>query len=284
MPTVFDLSLIAELRSLAAVIRLLSKVVDPEVERWLIVGATARDLILHHAYGLPPGRRTVDLDIAIAVGTWRTFEAVETRPMAEGAQHARQPRHRFTLLGWTIDVLPFGGVEQDGVIVWPPDNDNAMSVVGFEEASLNAFQVTLPGGQRVLVASPPGLIILKFIAWHERHLERPLADAIDIRALLASYAGARNEDRLYEQADDLLQHFGYDNALAGAALLGRDVASIASDRTLERIRTIITETLVNETFVLPAEMGGRIEDNVALLEALLLGMSNLSLPPRGGGI
>lgn len=182
MPTAFDLSGIEELRSLSAVIRVLARVIDSYVERWLIVGATARELILRYVHKLPEGRRTVDLDIAIAAGTWQAFEAVEQRLVAEGAQHAPQPRHRFQLLGWTVDVLPFGGVEQDGVIVWPPDNDNAMSVVGFEEASLHAFEVILPAGERVLVASPPGLLILKLIAWRERHWDRLRVDSLLLRS------------------------------------------------------------------------------------------------------
>ena len=280
MPAVFDLSGIDELHPLSAVIRVLTDVMDNEVERWLIVGATARYLILSYVYNLPKGRGTVDLDIAIAVGTWQAFEAVEQRLVAEGAQHDPQPRHRFRLLGWTVDVLPFGGVEEDGVIVWPPDNDNAMSVVGFEEASLHAFEVVLPAGERVFVASPPGLLILKLIAWHERHFVRPGDDAIDIRALLVSYAEEWNQERLYEEADDLLQHFGYDNALAGAALLGRDAAAIAKSSTLDGIRTIVQEALADESFVLPAEMGGRITDNVALLEALLFGFQDAALSRR----
>lgn len=274
MPTVFDLSHVEALRSLGSVIRVLAKAVENEAEQWLVVGATARELILHYAYDLPPGRRTVDLDIAVAVGTWQAFEAVEAHLIAEGAQHSQQPRHRFKVLEWTIDILPFGGVEQDGVIRWPPDHDTAMSVIGFEEVSRHAFEVILPAQERVLVASPAGLLILKLIAWGERHLERPRDDAVDIRALLDSYHASWNDDRLYEEADDLLQHFGYNNALAGAALLGRDVTAIARPRTLQKIRTIVTETLVDETFVLPSEMGGRIEDNIALLEALMFGMGD----------
>jgi predicted nucleotidyltransferase len=171
-------------------------------------------------------------------------------------------------------------VERDSVIVWPPDNDNAMSVMGFEEASLHALEIILPAGERVFVASPPGLLILKLIAWRERHWDRPRDDAIDLRALLDSYAAEWNQERLYEEADDLLQHFGYDNALAGAALLGRDAAAIAKSPTLDRIRTIVKEALADESFVLPAEMGGRTTDNIALLEALLFGFQDAALSRR----
>ena len=274
MTTTFDLSHIDELRSLSKAVRVLHGAADSEVERWLIVGATARDLILRHAHGLPEGRRTQDLDVAIAIASWQTFEVLENRLVATGAKHDRQPRHRFRLFGWKIDLLPFGGVEQDGVIVWPPENDNAMSVAGFEEASLHAIEVLLPGNVTAFVASPPGLLILKLIAWKERHWDRPRHDAIDLRALLDSYSAAWNEDRLYNDADDLLQHFEYDNALAGASLIGRDAAAIANPSTLERIRATVEHELSNESLVLAGDMGGRPTDNIELLEALLIGLQD----------
>lgn len=33
---------------------------------YFIIGATARDIVLHHVFGIPPTRATVDIDFAIA--------------------------------------------------------------------------------------------------------------------------------------------------------------------------------------------------------------------------
>lgn len=280
MPMAFDLTDVAKLGELSDVLRVVHGAAGNDVERWLIVGATARDLVLHHLYGLPEGRRTQDLDIGIAVETWQIFENVEKRLIAGGAERDPTARHRFQLLGWTMDVLPFSGVARDGVIVWPPDNDTAMSVSGFDEASRNAFEVLLPGDVSACVASPAGLLILKLIAWRDRHRERPHHDAVDLRALLRSYGEAWNQDRLYADADDLLQRFGYDNALAGAALIGRDAATIAAPGTLEQIRGIVRDELSAESMVLAGDMGGRTADNVALLEALLVGLQDTALSRR----
>lgn len=280
MRTAFNLKHVAELRELAGVLRVVHGAVDHDVERWLIVGATARDLVLHHLYGLPAGRRTEDLDIALAVETWAIFENVEQRLVAGGAERDPTARHRFRLLGWTMDVLPFSGVARDGVILWPPSNDTAMSVFGFDEASRNAFEVLLPGDVSAFVASPAGLLILKLMAWRDRHWERPHHDAVDLSALIRSYGEAWNEDRLYAEADDLLQRFGYDNALAGAALIGRDAATIASPDTLEQIHGIVRDELSAESMVLAGDMGGPAADNVALLEALLTGFDDDALSRR----
>lgn len=267
----FDLSEVTDLRSLGRVAGTLNAVTEDLAKRSLIVGATARDLILHHVHGLPIIRATVDLDIAVAIASWQAFDELQARLIAKDARRDVRIAHRFVLDEWSIDVVPFGGVEQDGAIVWPR-TDTGMSVIGFEEASLHALQVLLPGNVRMFVASPAGLLILKLIAWEERHITEPRHDAVDIRTLLASYAEGWNEDRLYGEADDLLQRFGYDNALAAAALLGRDCAAIARAATLERITTIVARESSGEAVVLAADMGGRAEQNIALLGALLTGL------------
>jgi len=136
MRTSFDLSSVSELRSLAEVVQVVSNAADAIVERWIIVGATARDVILQHVCHMPEGRKTVDLDIAVAIGSWGAFETLEKRLVERGARPDRQMAHRFSFNGWRIDIVPFGGVEHDGIIAWPPDHDTEMSVTGFEEVSI----------------------------------------------------------------------------------------------------------------------------------------------------
>jgi predicted nucleotidyltransferase len=40
---------------------------------YIVVGATARDLLLFHVFGIPVTRATVDVDFAIAVDSWERF-------------------------------------------------------------------------------------------------------------------------------------------------------------------------------------------------------------------
>jgi predicted nucleotidyltransferase len=158
-----------------------------------------------------------------------------------------------------------------------------MSVLGFSEASQHAIEVLLPGQVRVSVASPPALLILKLIAWKERHWSYPRYDAVDIRTLLDSYSQAWNEDRLYEEADDLLRHFGFNNTLAGAALLGRDGATIAKPATLQRIQSILQTETSEDVITLATDMGRRVEDNLNLLQALFFGIQGIDLSRRRHG-
>lgn len=73
------------------------------------------------------------------------------------------------------------------------------------------------------VASIPELMLLKLVAWSDRGRETE-KDAADTYRLLTTYADAGNTDRLYENEMDLLQAVGFDMQLAGAELLGRDIA------------------------------------------------------------
>lgn len=273
MPTSFDLTQIDELRVLAQIMATLNDLTDQLADRTVIIGATARDVILHHVYGLPITRATADLDVAVAMRNWRAFEALRARLIESGSTRDARMVHRFKIHGWTIDIVPFGGVEHNGRIVWP-ETEAQMTVAGLDEASRHALEIRLPGSVRAFIAAPPALLMLKLIAWDERHVTQPRHDAVDIRTLLDSYAAEWNQERLYRDADDLLQKFGYDNSLAAAALLGRDAAAIAGKSTLERLRTILDRELTNDTLLLAADMGQGTETNVALIEALFLGLSD----------
>jgi hypothetical protein len=59
MRTVFNLTGTAELTPRPEIVRTIHAVADDEAEKWLIVGATARDLILRHVYGLVSTRSRV---------------------------------------------------------------------------------------------------------------------------------------------------------------------------------------------------------------------------------
>ncbi|HVE71910.1 MAG TPA: hypothetical protein VNI54_11115 [Thermoanaerobaculia bacterium] len=87
-----------------------------EIAVRVIVGATARDLLLHHVHGLPIRRLTRDLDVAVMIGAWKHFELLKERIIANGGQQVPDIVHRVQLHGWSVDILPFGNVEVDGTV------------------------------------------------------------------------------------------------------------------------------------------------------------------------
>ena len=122
----------------------------------LIVGALARDLLLHYGSGFKIERATADVDCALAVADWAQYSAMRDALLASGLfspyrDTAHKLRHgRF---GW-IDLIPFGGLARsDGTIAWPPAGDEVMTVIGYAEAASAAITVSLPNNQSARVVS-----------------------------------------------------------------------------------------------------------------------------------
>ena len=76
------------------------------------------------------------------------------------------------------------------------------------------------------------------MAWSDRGRENN-KDAADLYRLFITYAAAGNTDRLYDHKMDLLEAVGFDMELAGAELLGRDVAQLCSPSVLVQVRSLL---------------------------------------------
>lgn len=213
---------------------------------YFIAGATARDLILVNVHGLHPGRATRDMDFGVAVESWERFELLKER-LAETRDFASDQRalqrltwsDRTTGLSVPVDLIPFRGVASaENTIEWPPSRDIVMSVAGFEEALSSSLSVRIEENLIVRVASLPGLMLLKLLAWADRKFETN-KDAADIYRLLTTWADAGNTDRLYDEEMDLLEAAEFDLQVAGAELLGRDVALVCSLPALALARSVL---------------------------------------------
>jgi predicted nucleotidyltransferase len=200
---------------------------------YFIVGATARDLLLTHVFGLETGRATRDLDIGITVTNWAEFEETRTGfVQTAGFDPDAKVIHRLHKGGYPLDIIPFDGVESpDHTIAWPPDLTTAMNVSGYHDAFQAAVTVPVGPGIDIRIVSLPGLAVLKLFAWADRGL-RDSRDATDLATLLRTYHQAGNHDRLYGAEFDVLEGVDYKVEMAGAVLLGRDVRRISQAATL----------------------------------------------------
>lgn len=250
----------------------------------LLVGATARDLLLVHAHGIEPQRATEDTDLALAVPDWSTFQRLRQAMIESRQFEPGNTAHRLWSDGRCLDLIPFGGVERpDRTIVWPPDNSHVMSVLGFREALATALTVQLPDQVQVAVASLPAQALLKVWAWHERRDTGPAKDASDLWLLLRSYAEAGNEGRLYSEEGDTLAALGFDLEQAGACLLGRDGRDVLRqgpepESALASLTAILRpEIEADGTLRLVAQMpAGNRDRQLALLTAFCAGLFDAS--------
>ena len=94
---------------------------------YIVVGATARDLLLFHVFGIPVTRATADVDFAVAMDSWERFSELRAALLASGHFREGKMEHRVYLKALSVkdeipvDLIPFGGVAEADVIHWPPD-------------------------------------------------------------------------------------------------------------------------------------------------------------------
>ena len=218
----------------------------------LLVGATARIILLENVHGLDSGRATADVDFAFALDHWDQFNALKAYLVKHS--HCKADTHISQRLymkmpgvvnDYKVDLIPFGGVEHEpNSIAWPPDKHFVMNVAGYQDALVSSIPVEVEDGVVINVASIPGIAILKLFAWADRGREDP-KDAIDLATLLRMYYEAGNAERIYTMPSVSIEAINYDPELAGAWLLGNDATLIASADTRQQIGDMLIEKRKN---------------------------------------
>lgn len=217
--------------------------------QFYVIGATARDILMQ-LHNEKSGRATQDLDIAIAVADWGRYQEVEKGILEiEGFSKDKKQQQRFLYLNtFPLDIVPFGDVmQQDDKIFWPPDEQIAMSVLGFNEVALATQKIKVDDDFSVEFASLVGIFLLKLVAWSERHIDGN-KDADDMAFILNNYLSI-NQDRVIEKHADLYNDDEFDTRTAGARLLGRDLAELLKESTKVKqkiIRLLETEVKLAE--------------------------------------
>ena len=178
-----DLTISSEKIGNPLLVELLRKLTDSFNKmgrEFYVIGATARDIIMQQLLDTESRRRTKDLDIAIAIPDWDTFEQVKQKLIADGFEKSTDMQQRFFYGEYELDIVPYGVVaKEDDNIYWPPEEVVAMSVKGFDEVLSEAITVSIDDEFKVKIASLHGLFLLKFNAWLDRkaktcHLSFPI--------------------------------------------------------------------------------------------------------------
>ena len=249
---------------------------------FVVVGASARDLVLHYGHSARVQRATADVDFGIQVPDWSAFESLKDSLLDKGFNKTRT-QHRLKSPGDVpVDIVPFGQVEDDeSNVAWPPDGDWTMNVLGFQEVCDNAELVRIEDDPPVdiPVASPKGMAILKLIAWADRPFHMRGKDAKDLLYLLTNYEKIPAINNRLHKNQDLMQSYPWDIELASGYQLGMDAESIAEDRTRHAIVSVFNgEHRFLSVGVLIEEMCEQIDQefdrNKKLVNAFIDGFLN----------
>jgi predicted nucleotidyltransferase len=201
-----------------------------------VIGATARDIILRQLAGTTSGRKTRDLDIAIAIPRWEVFGEIQKQLVADGFEKSRDMYQRFYYKDYELDVVPYGVIaKEDDYIYWPPEEEIAMSVKGFDEVLSEAITVSIDGAYDIKIASLPGLFVLKFNAWVDRGVKTE-KDATDMSFIIANYFFANVDRGVHPEVFDWDD---FDEYVAGAYWLAWDIAGLLKKPQLQYYRDLI---------------------------------------------
>jgi predicted nucleotidyltransferase len=243
-----------------------------------VIGATGRDLVLHHYYGAKLSRATQDLDFAIQIPDWSAFDALKAELLQVGFSETRTSHRLNTAQGGWIDLIPFGPISDDGRAVgWPPKGDVRLNVLGFDEAFEHTLQVRINDSPAtdIPVVSPVGLALLKLVSWTEREREKRPNDAKDLIYLCTNYHEVPDiKDEIFSQ-EDMMEDYGWVLEYGSAFLLGRDVSAIAAPETDEYLQQLFSDKIANrplrELIRESCENSSQFEEHEARLNAFIDG-------------
>ncbi len=194
-------------------------------------------------HGVPSARRTGDLDIAIAIPDWHSFEKVEAGLIADGFVKSKHMRQRFYCDEYEVDVVPYGGVaKDDDKIYWPPDEEIAMNVKGFDTVLSESITVNIDDEFTVKIASLHGLFLLKFNAWLDRNMTTS-KDAEDMSYILSNYFFANIDRNIHPEVYDWED---FDEYIVGAYWLACDLFSLLTVEQVDYYRKCIERELERE--------------------------------------
>ena len=187
-----DLKITSEKIANPLLVDLLKKLTDSfnRMEReFYVIGATARDIIIGQLADITSGRKTRDLDIAIAIPEWSVFDEIKEVLIADGFKKSRHMHQRFYYGDYELDIVPYGVAKEDDNIYWPPEEEIAMSVKGFDEA------------------------------WLDRNIQTS-KDAEDMSFILSNYFMANLDRNVYMEVYDWEN---FDEYIVGGYWLARDL-------------------------------------------------------------
>ncbi len=211
---------------------------------YVVVGAYARDLVLHYGYGADIQRATDDVDFAIEVPDWNAFSVIKDALIEKGFGTTKRQHRLISSADTVIDIVPFGSIEDEQAnIAWPPSGEVKMNVLGFNEACDNAewIKIQTKPELNIPVATPIGMSLLKIIAWTDRYSDLRKKDAKDIVYLLSTYEIIPEvTDTLYKDTQ-IIETYDWDITQAAACLLGQRARKIAKENTVKVIESLVKE-------------------------------------------
>lgn len=214
-----------------------------------VVGATARDIMMKMLDESPSKRETSDLDVAIALSDWSQFDNLSQELLANHF-HKGKPKQKFYYKGeqhendYEVDIVPFGNIADDEVILWPPDGTPKMSVKCFTDVMNHSIPISVDKKYTVHIAPLAGQFFIKLDSWMDRH-DHDHKDADDMFFILDKFYMTNVMDDQIPTDD--VDNDNEESLIRGAQWIASNMRSILSKDHLSYYASKIKEELDKET-------------------------------------
>lgn len=254
--------------------------------RAVLVGALIMEFTTEIKAGYPAYRRTNDADFAVCVKDWTSFDQLRAKLKEKGYTQHSKIEHRLLKGPVIVDLIPYGdAVAKEGSVSWP-ESEFTMTVIGFDEVCAAVAPAVRSGMPSIPVIGVPGFVLLKIIAFQDRLARsdpKHRNDAEHIDYWLENYASISDSDMRRFDFAEKMRWKDLEAAVAGAALLGSEVGTLASSAAAERLLQFLKDSLDPNSpyvdallrggrgFLAEEDLKGRVEDVLSKLSAFQRG-------------
>ena len=233
-----------------------------------VVGACARDIAMKVLKVPASARRTIDIDVAIALDNWEMFDNVSELLQQNYFKKDPYAKQKFYYKGeygtndYEVDVVPFGPLANNEVIGWPPEGNPEMSVRCFEDVMKDADTIIVDENVQFCIASLSGQFLIKLDAWIDRHLKTD-KDARDMFYIIDNFYWTSIVDKFpppeqVTNSDDPT----FNEFVAGAQWIASELRSLLSDEHIAYYVKFINSELA-------------LEENSKLVQHLVAASNNV---------
>jgi len=197
--------------------------------QYFVVGAFARDILLEVIFKQPSGIATKDIDVAVKLDSWDDYNnLINYLIINDSYKKGTKPHEFITPDNLYIDIIPFGNIESERSISFPPNFSHIVNMLGFREVLKFALELSLDKKIQIRIASIESIVLLKFIAWNDRE-PSPSSEkhSRDIGLIINIYYDSLVHEFAVEFSD-LFDDKDFDPLTAGAKALGRRLKQICT--------------------------------------------------------
>lgn len=155
-------------------------------ETWFVFGAKSMELELERAGATVP-RTTFDVDIAIVIDDWDSYERLMTQLVLDsGFERDPDIMHRLVhpTTNYVLDIIPFGSLAPLGAVDWPNNEARSMDVRGLSEIMHKGCWPHKTKTGHIHIARFESLVLLKWLAWRDRGNRTKDRDLSDIHTVV----------------------------------------------------------------------------------------------------